>query len=419
MKPLLLFFAAITAFGQTAGSAIPFVKSQWFTAGGLPAATQKVCFYLAGTSTPSAPYTTSAINVHTTNPVVLDSAGRADIFLGTISYKIVMLSAASTTTDCITGTLNVLWTEDNIANNSDLLRVALAAGTGAGLIGYQPAGSTESATTVGSLLTRSGVLYDSDTYTPDTFLNACTVAASAGRTLVITAGGASKDLFVPGGTHTCDLWFLAGGKLRVIAGATATFSGNLYCPPTQNCFDTLTNSGAIAVFTANNNTNGAHQSSLNEYKHFYAGGAIPPTSTSGVDTAGINGTLFISEIFIPAHVTLTGISYVLGSVGGTDKVVVALFDSAGNVLANSALDSSVTAGTLATFQRVPFTAPLPVAGPGKYYVGIQFNGNTAKLRTQEFGDTSTVSISQTFNTLVAITPPTSFLTAVGPFCMTY
>lgn len=152
----------------------------------------------------------------------------------------------------------------------------------------------------------------------------------------------------------------------------------------------------------------------------YAGGYPPQSATSGTDTAGINGTLWISEIFVPANMTLTGISYLLGSVGGTDKVVVALFDSAGNLVAHSAVDSSVTAGTLATFQRVPFTATYAVTtGPGKYYIGVQFNGATAKLRTQVFGDHNTTSAAQTFNTLVAITPPTTFTASKGPVSMLY
>ncbi len=419
MKPLLLFFAAITAFAQTNGSAIPFVKSQWFTAGGLPAATQKLCFYLAGTSTPSAPFTTSAIHVATANPVVLDSAGRADIFLGTISYKIVMLTAASTTTDCTTGTMSILWTEDNIANNADLLRVALARSTGAGLVGYQPIGAdaTTGATTVSSLLDRMGFILNSNTYTaPGLFTNACSAASGAGKNLMVDS---TVTTLVANATYACDLFFTRGGKLQIPTGVN-TFSGNVYCPPSQTCFDTSTNSGASVVFTGTTNTNGNQQTSLTEFKHFYAGGAAPATTTTGTDTAAIAGTLWISEIFLPAHISaVTGISYLVGSVGAADKVMVALFDSAGNILANSALDSSVTVGTAATFQRVPFTAPLAVAGPGKYFVGVSFNGTTAKIRTQAFGDTSTTSIAQTFNTLVAITPPTSFTASVGPYCMTY
>lgn len=174
--------------------------------------------------------------------------------------------------------------------------------------------------------------------------------------------------------------------------------------------------GGTAVFAAQGN--GA-QVTATEFKHVYAGGMAPALQTTGTDTAGVNGTIFISEIFVPANMTLTGISYLIGSVGGTDKVIVALFSSAGAIVANSILDTSVTVGTAATFQRVPFTATYAAIGPGKYFVGVQYNGATAKIRTQAGGDASVTSVAQTFATLVAITPPTTWTVSLGPIAMLY
>lgn len=174
--------------------------------------------------------------------------------------------------------------------------------------------------------------------------------------------------------------------------------------------------GGTAVFASQGN--GA-QVSATEFKHVYAGGMAPIAATTGTDTAGINGTLWISEIFIPANMTITGVSYLIGSVGGTDKVIVALFNSAGAIVANSILDTSVTVGTTATFQRVPFTATYAAIGPGKYFVAVQYNGATAKIRTQAGGDANTTSIAQTFATLVAITVPTTWTISTGPIAMLY
>ena len=158
---------------------------------------------------------------------------------------------------------------------------------------------------------------------------------------------------------------------------------------------------------------------ITAFKHTYAGGVAPVATTSGTDSAAANGKLYISEIFVPANFTATGIAFNLGSVGGTDKVVVILFDSTGAVVANSALDSSVTAGTTATFQLVPFTATYAVKGPGQYFVGVVFNGNTAKIRTHAAGAHVTQTASQTFNTPVAITPATTFTADVGPYATLY
>lgn len=166
-------------------------------------------------------------------------------------------------------------------------------------------------------------------------------------------------------------------------------------------------------------TGGLVQTSATKATHFYTCFAPPATTTTGTDTAAVNGTFWIGEVFVPANATVTGASYLLGSVGGTDKVVVALWSSAGALLANSAVDSSVTAGTTATFQRVPFTATYAATGPAKYFIGVQFNGSTAKLRTQAFGDCDSTSIAQTFNTPVAITVPTTFTASKAPIAMLY
>ncbi len=152
--------------------------------------------------------------------------------------------------------------------------------------------------------------------------------------------------------------------------------------------------------------------------HFYAGGYVPATFTAGTDTFGIATVTWVSEIRIPENALITGLSILLGSVGGTDKIIVALFDANGNVLATSAL-AGVTAGTAATFQRVPFTAPFQ-AGPGKYYAAAATNGTTAKLLLQAAGDHDAGSITGgTFGTVVAITPPSTFTAAKAPIAMTY
>ncbi|HEX4275826.1 MAG TPA: hypothetical protein VHZ74_10745 [Bryobacteraceae bacterium] len=185
----------------------------------------------------------------------------------------------------------------------------------------------------------------------------------------------------------------------------------------RNSSDTiLTKIDSGGVFTS---TAGIVQTSATSGTHNYAAGFVPAATTTGTDTAGIATKIWVSEVFIPTNETLTGISYLIGSVGGTDKVVVFLFDSGGAVLATSALDSSVTVGTTATFQRVPFTATYAAKGPGLYYLGVATNGTTAKLRTQPFGDTNAANFTWVFNTPAAITPPTTFTASTGPIALTY
>jgi hypothetical protein len=77
---------------------------QFSDGNGVPYAGGKLYTYAAGTDTPKATYTTAAGTVENANPVVLDSAGRATIFLSG-SYKFTLTTSADVlvkTTDNIT-----------------------------------------------------------------------------------------------------------------------------------------------------------------------------------------------------------------------------------------------------------------------------------------------------------------------------
>ena len=153
--------------------------------------------------------------------------------------------------------------------------------------------------------------------------------------------------------------------------------------------------------------------------HFYAGGFVPAALASGgTDTAGVATQVWVGELRIDGNTPITGLSYLIGSVGGTDKAIAVLYDANGNVLATSAL-AGVTVGTASTFQRLPFITPFQ-AEPGLYYVGISTNGTTAKIQTQAAGDHNAgVITGQTFGTVVAIAPPSSFTAAKSPIAVTY
>lgn len=69
---------------------------QYFDNNGNPLAGGKVYFYEAGTTTPKDTYTTQAGTIANSNPVILDSAGRASIW-GTGSYKEVVKTSADVT----------------------------------------------------------------------------------------------------------------------------------------------------------------------------------------------------------------------------------------------------------------------------------------------------------------------------------
>ena len=125
---------------------------------------------------------------------------------------------------------------------------------------------------------------------------------------------------------------------------------------------------------------------------------------------------------VPYNVTLTGIAYLIGSVGGTDSVVVQLCNSAGVEVATSRNPGTAAnlVGTAANFQAVAFDTPY-AAVAGKYYAVVQFNGTTAKFRAYPIPGSKfiTGTAAGTWGTKADITPGTSFTADKGPIIMTY
>lgn len=99
---------------------------QWIGTNGQPLVGGLLYSYAAGTSTPLATYTDATGSTANPNPIVLDAAGSAAIWLGSANYKLVLTDTFS----------NVLWTSDNI---NAVQNVALAS-TGGTI--YQPGSST-------------------------------------------------------------------------------------------------------------------------------------------------------------------------------------------------------------------------------------------------------------------------------------
>ena len=79
-------------------SLIPNIRFRWFDANGNPLSGGLVYSYISGTSTPANTYSDEPGTIPNTNPVVLDSAGYAAIYLDdSISYRIVVKSSAGVT----------------------------------------------------------------------------------------------------------------------------------------------------------------------------------------------------------------------------------------------------------------------------------------------------------------------------------
>ena len=155
----------------------------------------------------------------------------------------------------------------------------------------------------------------------------------------------------------------------------------------------------------------------------WAVGGATVLATSGTDQAPTSGPRQWVQVNIPYNVTLTGIGYMVGSTGGTDSVVVELKDSAGATVARSiASDTEIAdiVGAAANFNNIDFSSTY-AAVAGIYYIAIQMNGTTARLRTYGVAGSKFVAATAagTFKTDASITPGTTFTADEGPISYVY
>lgn len=118
LKNMLLACICVSALRAqiTLPNAVPMPtpEIQYLDMNGAPLAGSKLCTYAAGTSTPLATYTDSTAGTPNTNPIILDSAGRASVWVAAKLYKFVLRTGGDGT--CSTG--SIVWTQDNVADTT-------------------------------------------------------------------------------------------------------------------------------------------------------------------------------------------------------------------------------------------------------------------------------------------------------------
>lgn len=109
----------------------PVPKIQFFDANGNPLVGGKLYSYSAGTTTPLPTYTDYGGATPNTNPVILDSRGEANVWLGNSLYKFKLTSATDVE----------IWTVDNIGGADQATLAQLAASGGSNLVGFLQSGT--------------------------------------------------------------------------------------------------------------------------------------------------------------------------------------------------------------------------------------------------------------------------------------
>lgn len=140
-----------------------------------------------------------------------------------------------------------------------------------------------------------------------------------------------------------------------------------------------------------------------------------PYASFGNDTVMVAGTIYYAEIFVRDRAWANGIGILNGSVSGTDKFIVALFDTSGSVIANSPVAGVLAAGVNA-FQEIAFKNPVELT-KSRYFIGVQSNGTTARIRTvaaNTFIDLAGGSQAGTFGSAGNVTLPVALTPNTAP-----
>lgn len=136
----------------------------------------------------------------------------------------------------------------------------------------------------------------------------------------------------------------------------------------------------------------------------------------GTDGVHVAGTVYFSEIFVPTTISATKLAVLNGTVAGTDKLILALYDNTGTKVVTTDLAGTTSSGT-DSFQEIALTATTTLAGPQRYFLALQCNGTTAKTRKIAASTflNAADSTTGTFGTLPAtITVPTATSADKGP-----
>jgi hypothetical protein len=193
----------------------------------------------------------------------------------------------------------------------------------------------------------------------------------------------------------------------------ATNIGNV--TPGAGAFTTLSSSGA---YTPTGGVAAAGGFAVSA-RLVHSGGVAARVNTDGTDATPSVSETYFCEVFVPANMSVTGVSVFLGS-ATEGNVKVGLANSNGVVVATSA-STDASGATVDAYFRVAFTAPYAAVGPATYYV-LLLNDNTGnRFNTHTFGDfVAGKKTGETYATgFTTITPGSTFTTALGPMASLY
>lgn len=284
MKKLLISFAMLCA---VSGAQVPVTPATiphitFVGAAGLPCAGCSLYTYTAGTTTPFPTYTDSTGVSQNTNPIILDAAGGANIWVGRHSYKFILKDALG----------NTIWTVDNVTST-----------------GLSPCGPANSIQISNSAVT--GLNCDAN-ITIDPINHTLNVGTIVGSRVTIGALGTPTNWTFDTTTPATALASLGGGLIP-----TCTINQLVFYAAAGNILNCT--SAIPSGITATTQTPGDSSTKLATTLYVALPGPINPTSlqiASGTAVTGNQGTGLLLQ-----H-----------STGTTTTDNCAKFDATGNVI---------------------------------------------------------------------------------------
>lgn len=200
------------------GSVLPWTGGQFFDNNGDPLAAGKVFFYLSGTSTKTDTWSDSDMVTANANPVILNSSGRATIFLDTeFAYTIVV--ATSTADDPPVGA-QIIRTIDGVSASLSITNITIPIVAGESITAGQWIYLSK-----GDSGTTAGRWYLTDADSPETSSTAVQIAIS-NDTLTVSQSGTAflsgRYVLAAGTGFTAGTYYYLSGTAGEITATIPT-----------------------------------------------------------------------------------------------------------------------------------------------------------------------------------------------------
>lgn len=342
-------------------------KIRFLDSNGNPLAGGKLYTYAAGTTTPLATYTSSAVSTPNANPVVLDANGEADVWTSGASYKLVLKNSLDVTQ----------WTVDNVVNtieNSAITTALIndAAVTTAKIndaavttVKILDANVTRAKLAAGAISPMSVTASKTTTYTAttaDDFIPCDATSAGFTVTLYTAVGNSGRRLIIEKTDSSTNAVTIDGLSTETIQGAlTAVLK-------TQNESITIVSNGTewritarrtdFTSTTAWTDDQANSTTSVAVYREGRYVNAIGLTSFTGAATTGLNITIPAAYTIAAIHAASSG---AIPEVGTAEMVDSGGFNCFGTVTASTTTSLLIgmksAASTNVGFSNVTSTTP--------------------------------------------------------------